>query len=376
MNTTTQHPTTRTTEVDHERIEPGELGVLIVGTFGGGGIHRYIDEQRDHLADRFDVTTYDMYSDPIGSGRVWFARSLLLGLFAMLTFPFRSPPDVAHVHTSHQYSFYRASFYVLFIKYVWRRPIVLHIHGSSFDEFVATDSTLVSWLQSTVFSATDEVVVLSPYWRDVLEQVTGETTISVVPNAVDPGDYDPSYSSSVPHVVFVSNMVARKGVRELVRALESLQARVDRDFRVSIAGAGPLESHVERIADEYDNVEYLGYVSEERKRELLNEGSVFVLPTYAEGLPIAMLEGMAGGNAIVSTTVGSIPEVVDDDRGILIEPVDEDQLADALVSLVTDPDRVESMGRENARAIRETYSWGAATDALARIYVENAGVSS
>jgi len=355
------------------RSAPGEhLSVLIVGTLGGGGIHRYVDEQYERLDERLCATVYDMFSDPKGEGAAWFLRSFLLSVWAALRFPFRRPPDVVHVHTSHRYSFYRASFYVLYAAHVWDRPVVLHVHGSSFDEFVRTDSRLLAASQSLVFGATDRVIVLSDYWEDVLADRVDASKLAVLPNAVDPTGYDPEFDVDPPHVVFVSNLVERKGVRELVAAVEALDEAVDDDYRVSIAGDGPLRDRVEDLEARVDAVDYLGYVSEERKRRLLSEGSVFVLPAYAEGLPIAMLEGMAGGNAVVSTGVGSIPEVIDDDNGVLVEPRDADALADALIDLVDDPDRADAMSRANRRLVEAHYSWDVASDELHRLYAEEA----
>jgi glycosyltransferase involved in cell wall biosynthesis len=69
-----------------------------------------------------------------------------------------------------------------------------------------------------------------------------------------------------------------------------------------------------------------------------------------------MLEGRAGGNAVVSTGVGSIPEVIDDDNGVLVEPRDADALADALIDLVGDPDRAAAMSRANCRLVEAHYS--------------------
>jgi glycosyltransferase involved in cell wall biosynthesis len=97
---------------------------------------------------------------------------------------------------------------------------------------------------------------------------------------------------------------------------------------------------------------------------------VFVLPAHAEGLPIAMLEGMAGGNAIVSTTVGSIPEVVDERSGILIEPGDVEGLTDAIGELIASPERTGRMARRNRELIEAEYSWATATDRLEEMYAE------
>ena len=362
---TNTEPTPAERPVDREPLD-----LLIVGTLGGGGIHHYVEEQAERLPDHLSVSVYDMVADPTGSGPIWFLSSLLRSLWAILKFPFRSPPDVVHVHTSHRFSFYRASFYALFAAYVWQRPVLLHVHGSSFDDFAETDDVGVRWLQSTVFGAVDRIVVLSEYWRDVLSQTVSEDKIQVLPNAVDPTDYNPDFERDLPHIVFVSNLIGRKGVLELIEAIETLENR-DATYRATIAGKGTLADAVEELASKYDTVDYVGYVSESRKRELLDSGSVFVLPTYAEGLPIAMLEGMAGGNAIVSTAVGSIPEVIDEmENGILVEPGDPVALADALERLVTAPEKTEEMARRNRSLIEEEYAWDRSTEELERMYLD------
>lgn len=342
--------------------------LLIVGTLGGGGIHRYVEQQHRNL-EQINASVYDMVSDPKGEGVWWLLTSVVSSVWAALLFPFRSPPDVVHIHTSHEFSFYRSAFYVLYASTVWNRPVVLHIHGSSFDSFVTTESWLINRVQSVVFGACDRVIVLSPYWQEVLSTRVPEQKLRVLPNAIDPEEYSPAFETDPQHVVFVSNLVERKGVTELVGATEELLDG-EREIRVSIAGSGPLSGRVEALTKEYDAVEYLGYVSEREKRELLDSGSIFVLPAYAEGLPIALLEGMAGGNAVVSTTVGSIPEVINEENGLLIEPQNTTQLSDALATLVADPERTERMGRTNRELVCETYSWETARRTLKEIYGE------
>lgn len=340
--------------------------LLIVGTQGPGGIGQYIREQRRHLAGELRVSTHEI-GDISTDGPLSFCWSMLVILWNALTYAIRSPPDVVHVHSSHRFSFYRAGFYVLFAARVWNCPVVLHIHGSSFDAFVSTTSVLVRRYQAAVFDATDEIIVLSEYWKETLGSHTDETKLTVIPNAVDADDYTSAFDGGVPHVVFISNMIKRKGIIELAEAVNDL-ARDDHEFRMSIAGKGPRSAHAEALAAGHENVEYLGYVSEERKQALLGEGSVFVLPSYAEGLPIAMLEAMAAGNAIVSTTVGAIPEVIDEENGLLVEPGNADQLADALAELIDDPERAAAMGRTNREAVERQYAWSTVAEELLRTY--------
>jgi glycosyltransferase involved in cell wall biosynthesis len=225
-----------------------------------------------------------------------------------------------------------------------------------------------------VFAGSDEILVLSEFWKDAVSERADPDKIRVLPNAVEPAQFPVAQSRTgddedgVPHIVFLSNLIERKGVCELVEALKELARTHPGQFRASIAGTGPLRDRIEKLADAHEEISYLGYVSEERKRSLLVEGSIYVLPTYAEGLPIAMLEGMAGANAIVSTGVGSIPEVIDENRGLLVEPGDIDGLTEALATLITAPERRREMAASNRRAVETEYSWNTVRDELIGIY--------
>jgi len=348
------------------------LDVLVVGPAGRdtGGIARYIAEQRRHLS-ACSVRVYDVQT-PEGTGAAGFLLGAIIGASQLMAFPFRRRPDIVHVHTSHRYSFYLSSLYVLFCSVFWRRPVVIHVHGSAFDEFVDTASRPLRWTLALVFGRCAAVIVLSSYWASVLEGLVAPDKLHIMPNAVDVREYEPTFSGRVPHVVFVSNLLRRKGVPELLRALDRLRGAADSPpFRVTIAGDGPLATDVEAFAARSKDVEYLGYVTEEEKRRLLDAGSVFVLPTAAEGLPIAMLEGMAGGNAVVSTTVGSIPEVIDDDGGILIDPGDVEALTAALERLVTSPEETERMGRRNRSLVETEYAWDRIIARLEELYVDD-----
>jgi len=279
----------------------------------------------------------------------------------------RRRPDIVHVHTSHAFSFYISTPYVLVASVLWDCPVILHVHGSSFDSFLEEASAPVAALQREVFDASTVVVALSEHWREVLSLRAHPERIVVLPNAVDPEEYEPRTGADPPHVVFVSNHIERKGIAEVTESIDRLQTD-GLQFRATIAGSGPLSHHAAEVADAHDPVEYVGYVSEERKREILSEGSVYVLPTQAEGLPIAVLEAMAGGNAIISTDVGSISSIVDDANGALVPPGDVDELTAALERLLSDPSTTERMGAVSRQRIEDSYAWPDVVEDLLSLY--------
>lgn len=357
-------------------VDPHESGtsapsidLLLVGTLGGGGIHQHVVNLERQLDERYNTTIHDMQSEPTGSGIWWAFRSFIRSILAFLRFIVRRRPDIIHVHTSQSISFYRAAAYVLFVAYIWRRPVLVHVHGSGFDRFIESASAPTRLVQSSVFTAADGIIVLSEYWREVIEPVSEDTPVYVVPNAVDPDAYSPEFDRQYPLVTFVSTLVERKGVHELLDTIDDLSASLSASFDAAIAGTGPLSDDVESTARELGSLEYLGYVPEEEKRALLDQSTIFVLPTYAEGLPIAVLEGMAGGNAVVSTAVGGIPEVIDEEGGIVVDPGDEQAFHQAVRELIVSPSDAEAMGRYNRRQIEQQFSWDAVLDRLQAIYV-------
>lgn len=346
------------------------IDILVVGSVNRetGGIAQYIDGQLKHL-DEINPRTHDL-AVPEGSGIASFLQGVLISILNCFRYIAEDPPDVVHVHTSHSLSFFRASFYVLFSRYVWRTPVVLHVHGSSFDDFVNTNYSLLEWYQGIVFGASCRVIALSTYWKGVLCNNMPESKIEIIPNAVDIDcfRYKKTNTDSTPHVVFISNLIERKGVNELAESIRRLESKNTPEYRITIAGKGPLSEKVDQLSKEFEHVEYRGFVSEAEKRAILESGTIYILPSYAEGLPIAILEGMASGNAIISTTVGSIPEAVTADNGITIAPKNVDELEKAIQDLIASPEKTAKMGRRSRQMCEEQYSWDHVIDRLQEVY--------
>nr|WP_264475147.1 glycosyltransferase family 4 protein [Salinirubrum litoreum] len=347
-----------------------------------GGIAHYINHQHDLFDGAVRSRIHDTATPApegtvalaglLGEERAVFWHKCYRTLRALARFPFRRRPDLVHVHASDDLSFLRAGLYVLVSALFWRVPVVLHVHGPTFDEFVADARPPLSWFQSLVFEQSDAVIVLSEYWAESLAGRVAPEKLVVLPNAVTPGDFEPRDDADPPRVVVVSNLVPRKGIAELFDAVDSLTDE-GVEFEFVLAGDGPLRAEAEALAERHGTVTYHGYVSEAEKRRLLSEGTITVLASHAEGLPFALLEGMAGGNAVVATSVGSVPEVVGPENGRLVEPGDADALAAALGDLLADPETAREMGRRNRNLIEDRYAWDHVTDRLEALYREVVG---
>ncbi|MBN8610200.1 MAG: glycosyltransferase family 4 protein [Deltaproteobacteria bacterium] len=161
---------------------------------------------------------------------------------------------------------------------------------------------------------------------------------------------------STPRVVSVGRLSEQKGQILLVRAVAALVKR-GIAIELVLVGDGPMRADIEQvIADEgiAGSVRITGYVSGDSvKREIL-EARAFVLPSFAEGLPVAIMEALALARPVVSTYVAGIPELVVPGRtGWLVPAGSIEALVPAIEAvLATDPERLTAMGRNGQAAVR------------------------
>jgi glycosyltransferase involved in cell wall biosynthesis len=126
-------------------------------------------------------------------------------------------------------------------------------------------------------------------------------------------------------------------------------------LRAVLCGPGELPERGRELLAERPGVEWRGWQGEAEKEELLREKAIFVLPSTSEGLPMAVLEAMAWGRAIVATAVGGVPDVLADGvEGLLVPPGDSTALATALTELAADEElraRLGAAARDRARRL-------------------------
>jgi glycosyltransferase involved in cell wall biosynthesis len=197
--------------------------------------------------------------------------------------------------------------------------------------------------------------------------------IDVIPNAVvEPLPLDPRARADVraelgvpegaPLLLSVGRIVPQKAPIELLHAFAQLPATTPAP-ELRYVGVGRLEPALAREIDHLGlgaRVRRLGLRSDVPR--LLAASDLFVSASHWEGLPVAMLEAMAAGLAIVATRVGDVPRVLDPSMGVLVPPHDPDALTNAIAGLLADPARREALGaaaRAHARADFSTPAWAA-----------------
>lgn len=155
-------------------------------------------------------------------------------------------------------------------------------------------------------------------------------------------------------LIFVGRITAIKGLRVLLAAFA--RARATRPgLHLTLVGDGDDRAHLERLAAPLGGaVHFAGYLSQGAVAAALAESDAMVLPSFAEGLPVVLMEAMASARPVIATQVAGVSELVEDGvSGFVVPPGDEDALADRIGRLADDPGlraRMGTAGRERVRA--------------------------
>ncbi|GAB4108191.1 MAG: glycosyltransferase [Phycisphaeraceae bacterium] len=157
----------------------------------------------------------------------------------------------------------------------------------------------------------------------------------------------------------VGRLASVKGIPILLQAVKSL-VNDHPDLSLTIVGDGPERPAFERMADELGistHVRFTGYQNQQQVREHLQQHDIFVLPSFAEGVPVVLMEAMASGLPVVTTRIAGIPELVEDGvHGRLVPPGDPASLTDAIRDLIHDPAKRQQYGQAGRHKVAREYN--------------------
>lgn len=222
-------------------------------------------------------------------------------------------------------------------------PYSLTLHGPT--EFFAPES----WHLGEKVAQAKLVVCISHFARSQVMLFSDPAhwhKLRIVHCGVTPARYmaNPSTSETGMKLLFVGRLDPVKGLRVLMAAFEAARAQAP-DIALSIIGDGEDRAWVEAEAARIGGIEVLGYRSQTYVAERLEQSDVLVLPSFAEGVPVALMEAMASARPVIATRVGGVQELVEDGvSGRVLAPGNVAELAVAFTDLAADPDRRQAMG--------------------------------
>jgi len=342
------------------------MKVLMLGTAARGGMISVVESYLNSETLR----KYQIKFIPTHIERPGLVKYSYFLLSLMRSIPLLVNPDckIIHLHFSKHGSILRKSTFIFLAKIFFKKTI-LHMHGADFFQAYGKYHPLVKRFVFKLFNQADLVIVLSERRKKEYSQFVRPEKIAVIPNFIDlPRERKKETKGEEAKIITLGRLGERKGTDDLIRALKKMGKF---PFYAELAGDGDLERYKKLILELQleGQVKIKGWVAKEAKRKLLEEADIFVLPSYHEDLPVAILEAMAHYLPVVSTNVAGITEVVKDgESGYLVDPGDVDSLADRMIRLVESPDLRRKMGTAGRRIIEERFNRQEIEDKIAWLY--------
>lgn len=320
------------------------MRVLMIGPKRdvGGGVATVVNQLYDVGLDK-DITLKYLYtmkkSNPFMKGLI----AILAIVKCLVIIP---RYDIIHIHMSYGTSFYRKSIIILISK-MYNKKVLIHMHGSEFKEFYFDRSNQKQKKYiSNILNKCDVMLALSEEWKETLSLIMDKNKVRILYNGVKmPCNYKENYDGK--NIIFLGALGKRKGIFDLIQAMSILVKKYPY-LHLYIGGDGAMEE-VRTMIERYQlsaSVEVLGWISGKKKTEYIMKSSLFILPSYNEGMPMAILEAMSYGLPVISTYVGGIPKVIDHmDNGILIKPGDINALQNAIELIIGDHKTNQQFGQ-------------------------------
>jgi glycosyltransferase involved in cell wall biosynthesis len=283
-------------------------------------------------------------------------------------------PDVVHAH-SHLFI---TTLVAIQTARSLDKPAVVTVHGIRVKRNPGIAALQEIYLQAVARRVFDWASLVTCLTRSDASEVArlscSSSKIRLVQNAIDLEVFKPSQTNEDGKtVVWIGRYVAEKGLAHLVRAARIV---VDREpaARFVLVGDGPLKHKVASMVQGLrlsDNVLLMKPVQRVAVPEILAQASVFALPSVSEGLPLALLEAMACGKAIVASDIPGNAEIIRNaENGLLFRAGSSSDLAEKVLVLLADARLRSRLGRRARGTVEERCSWHRVLGELDRIYDE------
>lgn len=196
--------------------------------------------------------------------------------------------------------------------------------------------------------------------------------LAIVHCGVDPEQFAPVHHSGLgSRLLYVGRLSVAKGLPVLFEAMAALK-EVAPQLRLQVVGDGCDRTLLEQLASQLgldEQVEFLGYRSQREVRQYLQTSDLFVLPSFAEGVPVSLMEAMAAGVPVISTRIAGISELVEDGHsGYLVAPGNGQQLAERVYRLWADAELRQAFGEAGRQQVSQAFNLAHEVSWLHRIF--------
>lgn len=285
----------------------------------------------------------------------WYALQALVRTWFLLRIDRRI--KIVHIHGAANASFERCRLFVNLAKKCGKK-VILHEHAADFVEYYEGSDNKQAIIDT--LKKCDALIVLSQSWRDYFFSIgMDKDRIYVLNNIVSPpNNKEKRTNDDKLHLMYMGEISKRKGGFDLLQAVSD-NKEYFKDKLLLRMGGNEVDGDIKTFIKEHgleSFVSYEGWIAGQKKIDCLNWEDVYILPSYNEGLPIAILEAMAYGHPVISTPVGGIPEVIETGKnGILVQPGNTEAIADAIKFYIANRNAIKEHGGNAYKVVQDFF---------------------
>lgn len=317
------------------------MKILMIGNDESvhGGITTVINQFRNNDWEKknFNFKFIPTYKEGNAIKKILF---FLIAYLKIFCYCIKNKPNLIHIHMSYKGSFSRA-YCIHKLCRALKIKDIIHLHGSEFKKWYDEGCNKKKKEKvKRLLKECNRIIVLGKEWEKRILSIEPSSKTVIVNNTVEvPRDYEKKIKNKSLNILFLGVLIKRKGIFDLISAISELNKITDlKDVKFIIAGNGIEDDNIKAKAKELEVEKYIdftGWIDVEQKKELLKKSHLLILPSYNEGLPMAILEAMSYGLPIIATNVGDIPEaVIPEENGFLIKPGNIEELVNSILNVI------------------------------------------
>ncbi|WP_394886697.1 glycosyltransferase family 4 protein [Clostridium butyricum] len=336
------------------------INVLMIGSDLSvkGGMTTVVKSFLNNNFEDVNITYVPTHIENVGKMYkiLFFIKSLIIIVKNLII----NDVNIVHIHLSERGSFFRKLIVVLICK-VFGKKVIIHLHGADFKEFYNNNKYLQRVIKK-MFLIADSVIVLGTSWNDFIKGIDQSINTIIIRNSVEIREEKVNYDGININILFLAVIIKRKGIFDFVKVASNIindNELKKYNLKFIVAGSGKDEKEVKKYIKDGNLQSYFrleGWVSGEKKIEIIKKCQLFVLPSYNEGLPLSILEAMSYGLPVISTTVGSIDEVVIDNlNGYTVKPGDINKIQEKIKMCIKDSELWKTLSTNSKKIIQNEY---------------------
>jgi glycosyltransferase involved in cell wall biosynthesis len=342
--------------------ENSKVLVLATSRKTRGGVTSVVKaHQKEKVWKKYHIKWIETHRDGNLSIKFYYFIAALLQYIILLPFY-----DIIHIHLSEPPSAIRKSIFLGYAK-LWEKKIIVHFHSFSPNTTIKSKYKKV---YKYLFSKADCIIVLSEYWRKIItKEFVLKDKVIILYNPCTTEISAKLYLKKK-EILYAGTINARKGYADLIRAFAGI-AEKNIDWQLVFAGNGEIEQAkllAKDLGIEKQTI-FLGWVTGEVKDRAFKEASIFCLPSYAEGFPMAVLDAWAYELPVITTPVGGLPDIVKDGVNVLLfESGNIEQLTSQLEKMILDENLRKNIVMESSKLSEIIFNNKNISEQLINIY--------